>query len=540
MNPDVFLELAEKLTGKPVKDVLPTDDQFLRVILDDDNRVIDCSQLNELLLLINKDRMERPFFKYFFGDGCKVSDLPARVNRFQQTAMLLCGNFIYAYRSLSRVKKDEELTEKLGELSENPDTLLDTFVARSPKLLEIEPVPKEDTHLLGYLSAGEIIAELERARLLKTCLSLLLAVGSQSWDSLQEEVQSASNPAEHPSLLAIMETFRQRYPNRGLDDFHAHLADVISKLKERKAWLEEVRQQAIRNEDVYLTWDHMDVYFATSMRKRWEYEDLFEFVAELMRQPELHQLNLRYFDPTQSFTSNRVNKGLVEALMLKRAKCTVYSVQDTDTLGKDSELAATLAQGKPVIAYVPEIPIDERAAKLEKENPVTIQERLRFVLYADEKFATSLTPDDYSFVHDFRVLEQYEQGRIWRSVPDEAAIAELLTTYTSEISRLCRIIASSEKRIYDKRAATLTDVHPLALQVNLSTGVANGVLVVRKIPDCAKLLRRVLTNSLEFDLEESDRDQMWYLREKISGSIYRVVTKDRKLTNCFWNFYRGQ
>ena len=63
---------------------------------------------------------------------------------------------------------------------------------------------------------------------------------------------------------------------------------------------------------------------------------------------------------------------------------------------------------------------------------------------------------------------------------------------------------------------------------------------MREIPNCARLLGRVLTNSLEFDLEENDRDQMWYLREKISGSIYRVVTKNRKLTNCFWNFYPGQ
>ncbi len=170
MNLDVIFELAEKLTGSPVKDVLSTDRHFLESILQDDSRVIDCSQLNELLLLINKDRMERPFFKYFFGNDCKISDLPAKVNRFQQTAMLHYGNFIYAYRSLSRLKTDGELSGKLGELSENPDTLRSTFAGRSPKLLEIETVPKEDTHLLGYLSAGEIIAEFERARLMKTCL----------------------------------------------------------------------------------------------------------------------------------------------------------------------------------------------------------------------------------------------------------------------------------------------------------------------------------------------------------------------------------
>jgi hypothetical protein len=75
----------------------------------------------------------------------------------------------------------------------------------------------------------------------------------------------------------------------------------------------------------------MDVYFATTMRKRWEYEDLFDFVQALMRHGELVDLKLRYFDPTQAYTDNRVNKGLVESLMLKRARCTIYSVQDTDT-----------------------------------------------------------------------------------------------------------------------------------------------------------------------------------------------------------------
>src|SRR5205085_5728589 len=135
------------------------------------------------------------------------------------------------------------------------------------------------------------------------------------------------------------------------------------------------------------TWDHMDVYFATSMRKRWEFEDLYDFVNGLMTRPELSDLNLRYFDPTQSYTANRVNKGLVESLMLKRARCTVYSVQDTDTLGKDSELASTLAQGKLVIAYVVDIVPVVCIRQLLSEAPATLLELLRFVLYADGQFS---------------------------------------------------------------------------------------------------------------------------------------------------------
>jgi hypothetical protein len=56
------------------------------------------------------------------------------------------------------------------------------------------------------------------------------------------------------------------------------------------------------------------------------------------------------------------------------------------------------------------------------------------------------------------------------------------------------------------------------------------------VPQCAEFLRRVVTNALEFDLKESP--SMGYVEEKISGCVFRVVSKDRKLTNCFWNFYR--
>jgi hypothetical protein len=65
-------------------------------------------------------------------------------------------------------------------------------------------------------------------------------------------------------------------------------------------------------------------------------------------------------------------------------------------------------------------------------------------------------------------------------------------------------------------------------------------LVVRTVPECASLLRRVLTNDLEFIVEDSPRDRIWYLKERSSGSVYRVVTQDAKLTNCFWNYYRAR
>jgi hypothetical protein len=129
--------------------------------------------------------------------------------------------------------------------------------------------------------------------------------------------------------------------------------------------------------------------------------------------------------------------------------------------------------------------------------------------------------------------------QIWLSLPDADAIASLKTRLATNLKSFCQIIARSEKVVYDKRAKTLIESHPLAIQVNLDTGVANGVLVVRSIAECAELLRRVLLYDMKFDLVvpcEKDGG-VWCLSERISRCIFRVVTNDNKLSNCFWNFY---
>jgi hypothetical protein len=263
----------------------------------------------------------------------------------------------------------------------------------------------------------------------------------------------------------------------------------------------------------------MDVYFAISMRRRSEYRQVFRFIQSLMVAPRLRELRLRYFDPTQCYSPDRIKKGLVEALMLKRARCTVYLVQEADTLGKDSELAVTLAQGKPVIAYLPDVDVEERAAELQEADLLELHDRLHLLVQADPECADALDDSDTEF--------------FWRS-PSELAAVDAERGPVGR-ARLARILATSEKRLYDSRARTLKEAHPLGVQVNLRTGVANGVLVVRTVADCAEVLARVLTNDLQFDID--DRTDGCHLIERISGCTYRVVTRDERITNCFWSFY---
>jgi hypothetical protein len=548
MTSTEFLGLVELLTGSPVKQVGFSEELFLTKALSDDDRTIDCSQFNELLLIVNKDRVEPPFFAYFFApqyffaqstvepSHCKISDLKMGVERFRTKAMLRYGNFIYAYRKLSEHKTKKELLIELDRYGKEPEELLTEFQGRSEKVLEIEEIPRDYTFFVGHLSAAEIAAEVSRARRLSEFLASLNE--EDDWSNLDHEIETVVSSAEEISNLRdLIRKYKKVNTDAKIQDFKDFIAKELTKLEQTLKELAEVQDQGERNTDIYLSWDHLDIYFATSMRQRWEYEQVYDFVKELMSDEKLKSLQLRYFDPTQSFDKNRINKGLIEALMLKRAKCTVYSIQDTDTLGKDSELAVTLAQGKPVIAYAPDPPEDNRIRELIRERPNALIDKLNFLIDVDKGFKSRFSPD-LEFIKSFAdKLNEFEDRMLWRSVFDPVAVVAFQDENSSDLQRFCTILTKAERELYKKRAATLRDFHPLGLQVDLDSGVANGVLVVRSVAKCAELLYRILTNTMEFSIEDNKDTESWNLVESVSGSTFRVVTKNHKLTNCFWNFY---
>jgi S-ribosylhomocysteine lyase LuxS involved in autoinducer biosynthesis len=269
----------------------------------------------------------------------------------------------------------------------------------------------------------------------------------------------------------------------------------------------------------YLTFDHMDVYVATSMRKKKDYISVGTFIKEVFSDPRIKPLKIRYFDPTQSYSKSRFCKGLIECLVLKRAKCSIYCVQESDTFGKDSELAITLAQGKPVLAWVPKIDdTDVHSARLIGDSVAENKDRPVVALRA---YYFSLFPEH-------------------AAKNPNLAQADSIETLASEVARLL-------KDRFDDRAKILKEIHPLSLQVDINTGVAHGVIVVRTADECADILHKVLHRQLEFEFEEikpeydefacGDYTKTYVLREKQTGSPYRIVVGDELLTNAFWNFY---
>lgn len=549
MSPKEFLRQLGLLTGRQVHPFpLPDSDlNFLAKAVANDNELIDYSQFNELLLMANKDRVEAPFFERFFCSSkpglCMVGEITEGVKKFQKMAMLRFGNFIYAYRILSQLRTKSELDEWLGEKL-SASELESNLMKRRERIVHIQDIAREHTYLVGYLSAGQVR---EDHKLVTGLCRLLEEESYSSWEDLQQDLtemgKELQEKGEKTTLIdqgtKLIEKFRKG-SERTPTDFYQQIQVDKERIVSIHKTLQSTLERATQNTDVYLTWDHMDVYFATSMRKSWEFEDLYDFVHKVMdtqkitgKDKTLNQLNVRYFDPTQSFDQNRVNKGLIEALMLKRAVCTVYSVQDTDTLGKDSELAATLAQGKPVIAYAPDLDISLRTQELKMRRPSDLKHRLQWILYEGTVLG------DSKFIYDFVAkLDLFEERMLWDSLTEPAMLKQFQADNAADLDKFCKIIASSEKQIYDRRFRTLKSSHPLAIQVNLDTGVANGVLVARDIKTCAELLWRIVTNALEFDISYDEDAKCWYLKESLTESIYRVVTSNEKLTNCFWNFYQ--
>lgn len=324
----------------------------------------------------------------------------------------------------------------------------------------------------------------------------------------------------------------------------------------------------LHNLGVYLSEPFMDVYVATSMREDADFQSVNSFVQQLFSHSDVKPLNLRFFNPTQSWIEDRVSKGLVEALMLRRAAVTVYMAQKGDTFGKDSEASVALGQGKTVIVYVPRL-FDEEAGidseQLFRLEPKKLDDRLSTLGYAsdeeldarekarsalklelervtDEQFKRILFRHwaDFDLHAECRVIENANLRKTVISIlaqiascADEEAVSDIKIESTARAELIDKIVLVADR--FESRAKLFRDTHPLSLQVIVRSGVLNGILVTRSVADCARLLRGVLGNSLEFDVEIDESN--YRLVEKVTRSTIRVVSRHRLLTFAFWSQY---
>jgi transcriptional regulator with XRE-family HTH domain len=526
--------------------------------------------LNSVLVYYAVPRMSRSFFdRYFSGAAFQSLESFAKgVQAFQAEAIRLFSTFGEAYRRMNEFDALEPLLSPLrrldlGEYSER--TVWDDGDLRSERN-RIRPLPEDRLEFLGYISAAKYKEQKRKREILARYLRELAAevrkdgvhavenLGEKrkrALDSLLKELQSTLAHTPMSALFAPNPAELEAEANRILRDEKDEVA------------MEQAQRQALANLSQYISADHMDVYVATSMRTNSDFVSVNRFVQKLFQHELVSPLRLRYFNPTQSWIEDRVAKGLVEALMLRRARVTLYMAQKSDSFGKDSEASVALGQGKPVIVYVPKL--RHQKSGLDSEELLNESDkRLREILTAAGKSSDELDELDHDGLFgaalavrlsglsdadivdvirdhwaDFALLDETERIK----GKDEARLREEYSLFVAgviagktalptkevraEVEKILRaLVVTFEMR----RARVFKEVHPLALQVILSTGVLNGILVSRSVESCAQLLRGILENSLSLELRSDAHN--YRLVERSTGSTIRVIARNNLLSNA--------
>jgi hypothetical protein len=385
--------------------------------------------LNDILILVDQAPVSAAFFEMFLSQGkseISFEELNAGIVTFEGFAVLLFGNVRFAYRSLQRMTKDSLVAEMRGLQRIAPEILKSDFTPRRPALPLPAKVEKQSTWLLGYIAKNKA----ERDIMMYGAMAILHG----------RENEGSFLKGKNETQKKLYEQLRSRLESsnewRSIYGEFDLLKNQINHLQDD---LEESRRRGGLNTSHYLALDYMDVYVATSMRERWEFEDVHITASDIFSQQVLEKLKLRYFDPTQSFLDNRIDKGLVEALMLKRARCTIYMAQETDTFGKDSELATTLAQGKPVIVFVPELDVAKHAS-LASSRPLAYLQRRLSQLLAEDKVPTKFVGEVLDFLKRTASFDPYFQVI---GEEESAFIAE--NDLAPDKTKMCAILAQAEK-----------------------------------------------------------------------------------------------
>lgn len=526
----------------------------------------DC--LNSVIVYYGFTSLSRWFFqRYFSKDSFKSLELfENSVVKFQKEAIRLFSSINEAYISLNSASeiKFKHLLEPITPKN------TDNYTNRT-EWDKIDKIPNEELPFLGYIAASKVKKE-EKER--KELSSFLLDIASKKEkDEYNLEDYGIKKRKRMDSLLrkfnsTIENGLFSPLFNPDIETLKSE-AEYISPDKiENYDLMEKTQKRAYHNLSNYLSADHLDVYVATSMRNYADFVSVNQFVESLFSHADLRQLKLRYFNPTQSWIEDRVAKGLVEALMLKRADICIYMAQKEDTFGKDSEASVTLGQGKPVIVYVPKL-FDENSnidseifGRMERNELISELKKL------DAKMDEIDELEDIEALHStllhkkLEILNEKDYVRIVRNhwadfdiegefekrLKDEDRsvmkrwLKEVIDDSTdsvpnNQIENLKNILVATTMR-FERRAKVFREVHPLALQVILSSGVLNGILVVRSINSCAKLVNALLENKLELELQADEKN--YKLIEKNTLSTIRVISKHKLISNSFKVFYRRE
>lgn len=522
------------------------------------------SNFNSILVFYGVKSATHAFFNRYFKPESfgSITDFEQGVLKYQSEVIRLFSTFADAYRSLN---ENHEISVMLDVLSSHS---LDEFHSRTEWNV-IERIPDENLPDLGYISAARVAQEATERGVLKRFLDELA-------DNIHKNgptVVDTLDPRLKRRMDTLLRKFNSKFPHGLFSPLFAPDPDDLRREAQRLApktegdldRMRQTQEVGLKNFSHYVTADYMDVYVATSMRTDADFVSVNHFVKTLFDHNKVRQLKLRYFNPTQSWVEDRIAKGLVEALMLRRANFTIYMAQKSDTFGKDSEASVALGQGKPVIVYVPKISIDgvidtETIYRMDRQQilKLAIDEKIideadvddsvdKIAVFAkilsaklealDDIILNSLVSEiwaDFDLYGETDRIKSDQEKADYRKWLDQVIAKDAGLQIPKFRPEIIKILVATAVN-FEKRAHVFREVHPLALQVILSSGVLNGILVVRSIDECAEILYSLIKNTL--DLEVIKDELNYRLVEKLTGSTIRVISRHQLIQNAFESFY---
>lgn len=336
----------------------PGFNETVDMMFSDGNVLLDRERFNILVSYWGLPPLGTLFFdRYFKSVVTSIEDFKSGLDQFIKEALWHFGDLERAYMTLCDLEDIEkyfnEHSFRVNELKERlPWKLVEEIHPNDRGFLGYVSGqrPKQQQDLLGFVE--QVIAELEDNQNDFTGMT----------SEQTSEVVLKKLSVKSPDIKEKLDDFNKLSGIKNLDLFSGaqleSTKETISKFKEKIAAtidnIDRLKSIGRKNQEHYLrNIESIDVYVATSMRNDEEYLDMYHFVTHTFNDENIKTLNLRYFDPTLCYCDSRIDKGVIECLLVRSSKVTIYCAQEGDTFGKDSELAATMAQGKPVIVYVP-------------------------------------------------------------------------------------------------------------------------------------------------------------------------------------------
>lgn len=290
-------------------------------------------RFNSILVYYGVEAVSRGFFDHYLGTKAfsSLSLFDERVRSYQKDAIRLFSTLAEAYDALNRAL---DLHQVLAPLKKR---VSDRYTERG-EWNKIEEIPDQRLADLGYVSASRVRQESkERDALKRFLVELATSMRSKGRAALEDVT-----PKTRKRMDSLLRKFQSQLAH-GLfsplftsdpDELEREAARLAPKTEPELLQMQETQETAMRNLAGYPSADYMDVYVATSMRSDADFVSVNSFVRTLFADDRLRRYKLRYFNPTQSWIDDRVAKGLVEALMLRRADATIYMAQKSDTFGK--------------------------------------------------------------------------------------------------------------------------------------------------------------------------------------------------------------